>query len=257
MSEFWFYINMDEKIGPVTKNEIENLFSKGNLTGDSFVWSQGMEDWEKLEEIKTFSQLFVEEKNEREKNLPQEEITWDQINGKDQIFAIKIGPDRGAEEKILDGWYSLEQLIDFVKENRMNEKTLVWSNGMKEWKALGEIPLKEKIFQDKQTETIKKEERRKFQRFPVLARVFFESDKRFHIGICKDISEGGIKVLVNNFQGKVGDAISMNVHKENSDLSFVAKGIIVALSPEKGGFSLKFNEISPETRSTILLIQKN
>ena len=259
MSEKWFYIRGSEKIGPVGREEIEALFKKGSLLKDSYVWTSGMENWTLLEAVKNFSNLFSEEGPPELPPLimPNKKFDWNNINEKSPIFSLKIGPDRGTEEKILDQWFSLDQIIKFASDKRVNEKTLVMALGMEEFLPLGEIALKQKIFPEVNLENFKPIERRKNERSPILARILFENEQKFLEGICINLSEGGMKVLINDFSGAIGSEIKMNVHMENPAYSFVATGTIVSISPDKSGFSFKFKDLSEESKSTIKAILKN
>lgn len=258
MSEKWFYVQGNEKVGPVSKDEIEALFKKGSLLKDSYVWTSGMENWTILEEVKNFSNLFTESAPpEIPIILPKKKFDWSNINEKAPLFSLKIGPDRGTEEKILDQWFSLEQIIKFAADKRINEKTMIMALGLDEFLPLGEVPVREKIFPKLKVEDFKPMERRQSERSPILARIFFENEQKFLEGICINLSEGGMKVLVNDFPGVLGSDISMNVHKENPSHSFVANGTIVYISEDKSGFSFKFKDLTEEAKSTIKAILKN
>lgn len=258
MSEKWFYVQGSEKVGPVSKGEMEELFKRGGILKDSYVWTSGMENWTILEEVNDFSHLFSERNPpEIPVNSPKKKFDWNNINEKAPIFSLKIGPDRGVEEKILDQWFSLEQIIKFAAEKRINEKTLVMALGLDEFTPLGEVPLREKIFPGLKVEDFKPIERRQSERMPILARIFFENNQKFMEGICINLSEGGMKVLTNDFPGVVGSEISLNVHIESPKHSFVANGTIVYVAEDKSGFSFKFKDLSQESKSTIRAILKN
>ncbi len=258
MSEKWYYVQGNEKVGPVDKAEIEALFKKGGILKDNYVWTSGMENWTLLEEVKNFSHLFNDNgPPELPLNKPKKKFDWENLNEKAPLFSLKIGPDRGTEEKILDQWFSLEQIIKFAADKRINEKTLILAIGMEEFLPLGEVPIREKIFPQLKIEDFKPIERRQSERIPILARIFFENEQKFLEGICINLSQGGMKVLINDFPGNVGSEISMNVHKDNPPHSFVATGIIVSISEDKTGFGLKFKDLTEESKSTINTILKN
>ena len=51
----WFYLEENnEQKGPVPFNEVQALFEQGALTAETYVWSEGMEDWLKIKEIDLF-----------------------------------------------------------------------------------------------------------------------------------------------------------------------------------------------------------
>nr|MBP9674119.1 PilZ domain-containing protein [Bacteriovoracaceae bacterium] len=95
------------------------------------------------------------------------------------------------------------------------------------------------------------EDKRKFKRSPFVARLFFHNTENLYEGICRDISVGGMQLLVANFPGTVGDEITLNVHPENTEYHFIAKGKIVRMLEGHTGFSLRFTEIGQVAKACI------
>jgi len=243
----WFYVQGSEKIGPVDKSEIEDLFGKGKILKDTYVWTSGLENWIFLEEAGEFSNLF----SSAPPGLPdipeKKEMEWDNLDPENKVFAIKIGGDRGGEDKVL-GLFSLNQLIAFGGEHRINEKTLIYADGMETWESLGNLPVFQLVFPEEEAKPV---ERREGERKPITARILFHDDSQVYDGLCADISEGGLKILMNNFPGKLGDNISMNVHPEDSEFSFVANGEVVYILEGNIGFSVKFVDLEDEANAAI------
>ena len=77
------------------------------------------------------------------------------------------------------------------------------------------------------------------------------NNKKVFEGICRDVSVGGMQVLIDQFPGKAGEKISINVHPENSDYHFVASGQIVRLLEGNNGFSFRFQQLSDEAKKAI------
>ena len=98
------------------------------------------------------------------------------------------------------------------------------------------IPIYDDIFDDKKEDLSGDDRRKKNKRKPFVARMFYHNDSIVYEGICRDISIGGLQVLVDSFPGKIGDDISLNVHPENTDYSFVAGGKIVRILDGNQGF---------------------
>ena len=54
--EKWFYLNDDHKqFGPVTFDEIIKKHEEGELSDESYLWCEGMANWEKLSRIQKYS----------------------------------------------------------------------------------------------------------------------------------------------------------------------------------------------------------
>lgn len=46
----WFYLTKDSKqIGPISSYRVEELFEIKELSHDTYVWKEGMQEWKKLE----------------------------------------------------------------------------------------------------------------------------------------------------------------------------------------------------------------
>ena len=47
-SSDWYYVENNDSKGPFSESEMKGFVSSGILTGNSFVWKTGMQEWEKL-----------------------------------------------------------------------------------------------------------------------------------------------------------------------------------------------------------------
>ena len=81
--------------------------------------------------------------------------------------------------------------------------------------------------------------------------MYIENKKEVFVGICRDISVGGMQVLVDHFPGRVGEKIAINVHPENTEYNFVADGKIVRSLDGGQGFSFRFMNLSSESQNAI------
>jgi len=252
MSIDWYYVEGEQRVGPVTEKKIEELIEEGSLKEENFVWKKGFENWKKLKD--------VDELNKIEEEMPEEiptivkssekrDVSWDSIKDNEKVFLVKIGIDRGGEE-VEYGPYSFNLLKRAAQEGRINGKTLLFVSGMDSWTFLADLPIFEKIFPG-ESENLSAEERRKNKRRPFVARMFFHNDSIVYEGVCRDISIGGLQILVDCFPGNVGDEISLNVHPENSDYNFVASGTVVRILEGEQGFSLRFFSLSDEAKNSI------
>ncbi|RLA62896.1 MAG: hypothetical protein DRQ89_08380 [Epsilonproteobacteria bacterium] len=251
MDEKWFYVMGSEKVGPVDKDEIEDLFGKGKILKDTYVWTGGLENWIFLEEASEFSYLFESVAPPVLPEIPEvpqkKEMDWDNLDPEKAQFAINIGSDRGGEEKVL-GLFTLIQLKSFGAEHRVNEKSLIFAQGMGAWESLGNLPIYNAVFPEEEAKPV---ERREGERKPITARILFHDETQVHDGICANISLGGLRIFMSDFPGKLGDIISMNIHPEDSEFSFVAKGEVVHIVEGNIGFSVKFVDLDEDAQGTI------
>lgn len=245
----WYYVEGKDRIGPVEESELSNLLGNDTLNSDSYIWKKGFENWKKFHDVEELSHLLVNTVSS-EDELPPTELNWDTISKSEKIFLIKVGIDRGTEE-VEYGPYTLNELAQAFSEKRINEKTLLFVPGrMQEWIFLADVPVYESVF-DTLPPVINEIDRRRNNRKPFVARMFFHDEQDLFEGVCRDISIGGLQILVPKFPGIVGDEITMNVHPDNSDYCFTAKGEVVRLLDGGQGFSLRFSGLSDEAKSSI------
>ena len=256
MADNWYYVQKGNRHGPVAIEVIETMIAKQELKPDDFVWKKGFENWKKIKETSELEAKAQAPAAPVAPNLPPEiskiqhkELSLKDLNVNDRVIFIRIGTDRGGAATDY-GPFSLEQLKQLFKENRINGKTFIFATGMKEWKLLADLPEYQEVFHELPP-VIKESERRTNIRKPFIARLFVQNNKNVFEGICRDISIGGMQILLDNFQGNAGDKITINVHPENSDYHFTASGVVVRILEGSSGFSFRFQGLSDEAKRSI------
>lgn len=254
MSEQWYYVQDGERVGPIEKTELMGLISTGKLSAQDFVWKKGLEGWvhiEKLDELRPSAPSSVPESLDEIPGVIEESRELSSIGEDEKVIFVKIGQDRGGRE-VEYGPFNLGTIRKLYNENRINGKTLIYTKYFKEWLLLADFSDFEEVFNELPP-AISDEDRRAFRRMPFIARMFFANDEKVFEGICRDISIGGMQVLVDHFPCGVGERISINVHPENSEHHFVAEGEIVRKLEADHGFSFRFIDLSNDA---VVSIQK-
>lgn len=256
MAENWYYVQKGNRQGPVGQDVIMSMISKQELKGEDFVWKKGFDNWKKIKEVselQAVSEPVVEPSftppTPQAPAAEEKPFSFANLNQQDRVIFIRIGNDRGAAPTDY-GPFSLQQLKQLFKENRINGKTFVFTSGMKEWKVLADLPEYQEVFEELPP-IIKEADRRTATRKPFIARLFIQNNKKLFEGICRDISIGGMQVLVDQFNGQAGDKITINVHPENSEYHFAASGVVVRLLEGNSGFSFRFQGLSDEAKRAI------
>lgn len=252
MADNWYYVQKGNRQGPVAVEVLLTMISNQELKADDFVWKKGFENWKKIRET---PELEVQQ-TPAAPSIPLEmaapifkEISLKDLSPDERVLFIRIGSDRGGAATDY-GPYSLKQLKQLFKENRINGKTYVFAKGMKEWKILADIPEYQELFEELPP-VLKEADRRVSMRKPFVARMFVQNNKSVFEGICRDISIGGMQVLMDNFSGNAGDRISINVHPENTEYHFTAAGVVVRLLEGNSGFSFRFQGLGDEAKRSI------
>lgn len=258
MSVEWWYVEGSERVGPKSEEEIKALIQTSKIGDENFLWKRGFDNWKKLKEIDELKTVTVAPQIIEETPLPspieeapKKEINWNAIDENEKIFMIKIGLDRGATSETEYGPFSIKNLKRLYDEKRITDKTFIYTKGLSTWIFLAELPFYERLF-SKMPPPIDEQDRRKNIRRPFVARLFFHDQSRIYEGVCRDISVGGMQILVAGFPGKRGDIIAMNVHPNNTDFNFSAKGTIVRELEGGAGFSIRFNALDSSAERAIL-----
>lgn len=262
MTTSWYYVENNDRVGPVEENDLAALIRAGSLLEDSYVWKKGFDNWEQLKDVAELQQYMGGEDEVAASDIPDkvdsyEEVVesdagtfnWSNISNEKRVFSVKIGLDRG-EQEVEYGPYSLDLIKRLFLENRINGRTMVFAPGMDNWTFLADLPVYEKLFQEVPP-IISDNERRVNSRKPFVAKMFFHDNSKVYEGICRDISIGGLQVLVSDVPVNLGDDISLNVHPDNSEYSFVASGRIVRILSGNQGFSIRFSELNDEALKAI------
>lgn len=261
----WYYVDGTEKVGPLEEVKIHELLKNGTLNEESYVWTKGFENWIKVKDVQEL--VVVLQSSHENEDIPDidpldgfppiidntpsnvKTFSFDNLSENDKVISIKVGIDRGASETEY-GPYTIKELKKAFNENRINEKTLFYIPGMKEWIFLSDMPKFKEIF-GAAPPVITDIERRRNTRKPFVARMFFHDSKVLFEGVCRDISVGGMQILVAQAPFSLGDEINLNVHPDNDAYNFVATALVVRRLAADQGFAIRFVNLSSEAENAI------
>lgn len=251
MDDKWYYVEEGERRGPVELSGMNELIANSKLGEDDYVWKKGFENWVKLKEVSEFqgSQESVVSEESTAEIVEEAGLSFSELISEGNNIFIKIGADRGGVDTEY-GPYSLDIVKKLFKESRINEKTFLFIRGMSDWSIIGDFSDFSDVF-NTSAAVIEDSERRESKRKPFIARMYLESQKEVYMGICRDISIGGMQVLIDLVPEKIGQNISINVHPENTEHHFVASGEVVRLLDGGQGFSFRFIDLSDEAKLSI------
>ncbi len=247
----WYYVINNQRLGPASKEDLVSFIRENKLGVNSFVWKKGFKDWMKVSDVE---ELQASDEDEIPALL---DFDWSDVNKDEKNLYILIGRDRGLPEDTQYGPYNFETVLKLFDDKRITVKTYIWTKGLANWVLIGDVPLFDKAAKKAKSlglelpPTLESKENRQNPRKPFVARILFRNNKTILEGVCRDISVGGMQVLVDSTPIKVADVIDINVHPENSEYHFVAKGEVARLLPGSQGFSFRFKELSVEALTAI------
>ena len=270
MSTNWYYVENNERIGPVDEKEFLSLLKGHKIIGETYVWRKGFDNWlqaKKLDELQKYLDLdsmtsedqlsegittsdeesdLLEGEKTGDAESEKIKFSWEDLNHDEQIFVLRIGEDRGSSPREY-GPYTLKMIEKLLKQKRINHLTELFAPGMGEWTLIGDTD----YFKNKLKIDMQNVERRKSKRCPLSARVFLSDNEEFFQGVCRDVSIGGAQVLVANFNGNEGDEVKVNMHLNDGSFAFTARGKIIRSLSRVGGFAMRFVDLSPSSITMI------
>lgn len=265
MSE-WYYVDGSERVGPKSLDEMASLMNSNVLNEESYVWTAGYDNWARLGDVDELVKLIkapelppqIEEEEDIPPIIEEPEIieySWDTLKESDKVINVKIGLDRGGQE-VEYGPYTMSEIRRAFSQKRMNGKTLVFIPGESEWIFLSEVSIFSDLFPKKSGKSPviidqSTKEKRESMRKPFIAKMFVHDQNILLEGVCRDISTGGLQVLVSNSPFSIGEEITLNVHPDNTDYHFVANGLVVRNLDANQGFALRFVDLDSEAEGAI------
>ena len=244
----WYYVVEKERKGPVAISDIKQLLSSGQLNDQSYVWTKGFDNWKRVSEISELNESEVPViENELPPRLVLEPAT---LSDEDKVISLKIGMDRGNASETEYGPFTLLELKRLWEEKRISAKTLYYVPGMSNWEFVGDSPFFERIAGGLPP-AIEEKDRRVNLRKPFVARILLHNSKEAIEGVCKDVSLGGLQILVYGAPCKIDEKVLLNVHPDNSDFCFTAEGRVVRILEGGTGFSLEFINLKDEAKNSI------
>lgn len=276
----WYVAISDKPVGPLTASDVYQKVVNQEITWAHHVWKPGMAAWEKICDTKTFQAVVptpppmpamppmpgakptVKQAKKPPHNVPkivEEEKSWF-LHYKDSQY----GP------------FAESEVIRFLKVGKLHEKIHAWRNGMTDWETLASIDVfKDACVEAKKTRGETKvgptpppapkgkgKDQRGAPRRPLVAKIVMAgANADVVVGMCRDISIGGLQVLTDRIPGPVGTRVKMNVSSTNGTGSgaakksqiapFVAEGVVVRILEDQRGFSFRFDRLSDSARKTI------
>ena len=169
------------------------------------------------------------------------------------------------------GPFSTEEITRFLKTGKINGRVHAWRDGMKNWDRLEQVPefralaasallARPAAAQGSKIghggDKIQENEQRYHPRRPLVAKILMSDQETVIVGVCRDISIGGLQVLTETVPGAIGTKIKMNISPSSNEAgepieSFVAEGVIVRILEDGRGFSFRFNRLADRARQAI------
>ena len=262
-SACWYVAQGENWIGPMQASDVYAMIQNHQISWVHYVWRKGQSGWQRVCEVEPFK-----------------EYAPDQSKPKTKPNDSQVKPSRNEPRKWFlsyqdsqFGPFSHSEILHFLKIEKITPRVHAWSQGMSNWKRIEEISefqSPEKKLEEKSTSAYRarrnyshesssrfpQKEQRANPRRPLLAKMILSDDQSVILGVCRDISMGGMQVLTDEAPVKTGTLIKMNVSPSTNETGpnippFVAEGQVVRILEDGRGFSFRFTQLSDTAKKSI------
>jgi hypothetical protein len=129
MATEWFYYRGEEKVGPVSQEQLKELASSGELLPESMIWKEGLDKPVPARKVKG---LFAWAATPNGTPLPQAAAAASPPPLGKQWYYAQGGNRQGPVGE--------DQLKGLVKSGQVSRSIKVWCEGMSNWMTINEIP---------------------------------------------------------------------------------------------------------------------
>jgi len=270
----WFIALGDRWVGPLSATEVYEKILNQEITWAHYVWKSGLDDWKRICDVPTF-QAAVPSRPAEDIQIEVKEAAAPVIKTVSKSGQKTTPPKIPVKERT---WYlyynetqfgpfSFQEVCRFLKIGKIHGRVHAWETGMDDWEKLQDIDQfrasvseskksPPKVPSKSETNKPKSDEQRRGPRKPLIARIVMADENSVVMGICRDISIGGMQVLTDEIPGLPGTKIKLNVSpagdKRGGSIGpFVAEGTIVRILEDGRGFSFRFEKLPEEARRAI------
>jgi hypothetical protein len=251
----WFTVVENTLIGPLSSQDVVNRLKGAELNLSSFLWKEGMKDWQRIFQIKEFHCLFATQpdgnwlqKIQASKKQPATPPPVPAQKEEPRIWYVymndtQYGPFAGVE------------LVGLIASGRVHAQTFLWKKGMADWQQAMQIQEWSSNFSGSQSQpapaAAASKDKRSAPRKPFEARIILTDGREVGWAVCRDISIGGMQVLMDHAPGPVGSTVKINVTGAADIPSFACEGTLVRLLEDGRGFSVRFISLPNDAKQAI------
>lgn len=283
----WFVALGKAWIGPLTAADVYAKIVRQEISLAHFIWRKSQKEWQRIYDTEPFksvipappSPALKAEVATKSKDL-QNETKSREIKKTQKAPPPPPSSARGSERE-RKVWYlfvnetqlgpfSTAEIEQHLKSGQINEQVFAWKDGMQDWERIVAVQdLKSSIQasviiavspEGAPKRKIAKSDLRGTPRRPMVAKIILSNNLEVGVGMCRDISVGGMQILTDNVPGQLGGVVRINVSplpeakggaKRSHFKAFVAEGTVVRILEDGRGFSFRFTKLSDSARRSI------
>jgi hypothetical protein len=246
----WYTVVNARPVGPLSAKEIVQRIQAHELNFASHVWKEGFNGWTRIYDVIDFKPLLPGE--------PASSLIAE-IQRSTQASPPPLAPKQKEE---LRTWYvyldeanygpiSDPEVLSMIKAGRITPSTFMWQKGFKDWQQAKDIEAWAAAASGGSTKPAAPADKRATPRKPFETRILLTDGKEVGWALCRDISVGGMQVLMDQAPGPVGTELKLNVNPQMNVPGFACEGTVVRILEDGRGFSFRFSALTPEARAAI------
>ncbi|RZA06279.1 MAG: DUF4339 domain-containing protein, partial [Proteobacteria bacterium] len=233
----------------------------------SHLWKEGLTGWTRIYDVIDFKSLLPGE--------PSAALIAE-IQRATQAAPPPMAP---KQSEALRTWYiflddanygpiSEVEVQSLLDAGRVNTSTYMWQKGFTDWMMMKDIPswanrpqtppparmppMSPAVNPMQQANvSAAPADKRHAPRKPFETKILLTDGKEVGWAICRDISVGGMQVLMDHAPGPAGTALKLNVNPQGNIPGFACEGSIVRILEDGRGFSFRFSSLTEAARSAI------
>jgi hypothetical protein len=246
----WYTVVSARPVGPLSSKEIVQRLQAAELSFASHVWKEGFSGWTRIYDVIDFKPLLPAE--------PSPSLIGE-IQKSTQASPPPLSPKQKEE---LRTWYlhldeanygpiSDREVQSLIQAGRVLGTTYMWQKGFADWQPAKDIAAWSKLLTGAPQANAAPSDKRSAPRKPLETKILLTDGKEVGWAICRDISIGGMQVLMDHAPGGTGAALKLNVNPGNGLPGFACEGVVTRVLEDGRGFSLRFTALSADAKQAI------
>lgn len=246
----WYTVLNSRPVGPLSAKEIVQRIQSSELNYGSHVWKEGLKSWTRIYDVIDFKPLLPAE--------PAASLIAE-IQKSTQAAPPPLSPNQKEELRTwfiyLDdanfGPISDREVQSLIDSGRVNASTYMWQKGFADWTLAKDVSMWAAKMGSVPAKASTKSDKRTAPRKPFETKILLTDGKEVGWAICRDISVGGMQVLMDHAPGPAGTALKLNVNSEGNIPGFACEGKIVRILEDGRGFSFRFTNLTADAKAAI------
>lgn len=248
----WYTVVNAKAVGPLSAKEIVQKIQGGELNFASYIWKEGFSGWTRIYDVIDFKPMLPTEPSAaiiaQIQNSSKAAPPPAPVKKKEDLRTWFIYVNDAQYGPMSDS--EVQMLID---NGRITGATYMWQKGFADWTQAKDVAAwAGKLSGSKMPAAAPAAtDKRSTPRKPFETKILLTDGKEVGWAVCRDISVGGMQVLMDHVPGPAGTLLKLNVTGHGNFPGFACEGVVVRVLEDERGFSFRFTNLSAEAKNAI------